>query len=94
MIVMHDAMRVDRKGRPTFDSVMRGVGLLRKHGVQFNTLTVVNRINAMRPVDVYRFLRNEIGSTRIQSQTRKSAAMSSSLRASSLPERHARMNVS
>lgn len=63
---LHDAMRVDRKGRPTFDSVMRGAGLLRKHGVQFNTLTVVNRINAKRPIDVYRFLRNELGSTYIQ----------------------------
>ncbi len=63
---LHDAMRVDRKGRPTFDHVMRGAALLRKHGVQFNTLTVVNRINAKRPVDVYRFLRNELGSTYMQ----------------------------
>lgn len=63
---LHDAMRVDRKGRPTFDSVMRGAGLLRKYGVQFNTLTVVNRLNARRPIDVYRFLRNELGSTYIQ----------------------------
>ncbi|WP_242684428.1 SPASM domain-containing protein [Paraburkholderia hospita] len=45
---------------------MRGIGLLRKHDVKFNTLTVVNRINARRPLDVYRFLRNEVGSTYIQ----------------------------
>jgi uncharacterized protein len=63
---LHDAFRVDRKGQPTFDKVMRGIGLLKKHGVQFNTLTVVNRINARRPLDVYRFLRNELGSTYIQ----------------------------
>nr|WP_240648444.1 radical SAM protein [Pararobbsia silviterrae] len=63
---LHDAERVDRRGRPTFDLVMRGVALLRKHGVRVNTLTVVNRVNAKRPIDVYRFLRDEIGSTYIQ----------------------------
>jgi uncharacterized protein len=63
---LHDAYRVDRKGRPTFDDVMRGIGLLSKHGVKFNTLTVVNRRNAKRPVDVYRFLRDEVGSTYMQ----------------------------
>jgi uncharacterized protein len=63
---LHDALRRDRKGQPTFDKVMRGVALLKTHGISFNTLTVVNRVNAKRPQDVYRFLRNEIGSTYIQ----------------------------
>ncbi|MGF6372760.1 uncharacterized protein OKW40_005576 [Paraburkholderia sp. RAU6.4a] len=63
---LHDAFRLDRKGQPTFDNVMHGIGLLKKHGLRFNTLTVVNRLNAKRPVDVYRFLRNEIDSTYIQ----------------------------
>jgi uncharacterized protein len=63
---LHDTYRVDRKGGATFDDVMRGIGLLKKHGVRFNTLTVVNRQNAKRPVDVYRFLRNEVGSTYMQ----------------------------
>nr|WP_223216838.1 anaerobic sulfatase maturase [Paraburkholderia phenoliruptrix] len=63
---LHDIYRLDRKAQPTFDQVMRGVALLRKHGVKFNTLTVVNRSNAKRPVDVYRFLRDEIGSTYMQ----------------------------
>jgi uncharacterized protein len=63
---LHDAYRVDRKGQPTFDDVMRGIALLKKHGVKFNTLTVVNRRNAKRPLDVYRFLRSEVGSTYMQ----------------------------
>jgi uncharacterized protein len=63
---LHDAYRVDRKGQPTFDDVMRGIGLLKRHEVRFNTLTVVNRRNAKRPVDVYRFLRDEVGSTYMQ----------------------------
>ena len=32
----------------------------------FNTLTCVNRFNARKPLDVYRFLRNEVGSTYMQ----------------------------
>ncbi|MDR5748968.1 anaerobic sulfatase maturase [Caballeronia sp. LZ029] len=63
---LHDAFRRDRKGQPTFDKVMEGIGYLRKHGVKLNTLTVVNRINAKRPLDVYRFLRNELESRYIQ----------------------------
>ena len=31
--VLHDAYRVDKGGKPTFDSVMRGLRLLQKHGV-------------------------------------------------------------
>jgi serine-type anaerobic sulfatase-maturating enzyme len=58
---VHDAYRVDKGGQPTFDKVMRGIGTLKKHGVQFNTLTVVNRANSQRPLEVYRFLK-EIGS--------------------------------
>jgi uncharacterized protein len=63
---LHDAYRVDRKGEPTFDAVMRGIGLLREDGVRFNTLTVINRHNARRPLDVYRFLRDVVGSTYMQ----------------------------
>jgi len=62
---LHDIYRVDKQNRPTFDAVMRGLGLLKKHGVQFNTLTVVHRENARQPQAVYRFLK-EIGSGFIQ----------------------------
>ena len=55
---LHDACRVDRRGRPTFERVMRGVELLHKHRVSFNTLTAVHRGNATRPLEVYRFLRS------------------------------------
>ena len=40
--------------------------MLRRFGVPFNTLTCVNRFNASRPLDVYRFLRRELGSTYLQ----------------------------
>jgi uncharacterized protein len=44
---------------------MRGLELLRKHKVDFNTLTVVNRANSQQPLEVYRFLK-EIGSEFLQ----------------------------
>jgi uncharacterized protein len=57
---LHDRYRVDKGGAPSFDKVMRGVGFLKKHGVAFNTLTVVHQDNAQHPLEVYRFLR-ELG---------------------------------
>ena len=62
---IHDAYRVDKGGKPTFARVMRGLEVLKKHGVEFNTLTVINRKNSYRALDVYRFLK-EIGSKYLQ----------------------------
>jgi len=63
---VHDAMRPTKRDQPSFDDVMRGAEVLRRHGVPFNTLTCVHRYNASRPLDVYRFLRRELGSTYLQ----------------------------
>jgi uncharacterized protein len=63
---LHDAYRVDKGDRGTFDQVMRGLRLLQKHGVQYNLLTTVNRTNADYPLEVYRFLRDEAGTEWIQ----------------------------
>jgi len=62
---LHDRYRVDKRQQPTFDKVMRGLNLLKQHGVEFNTLTVVNRVNSQQPLDVYRFLKS-IGSQFLQ----------------------------
>jgi len=56
---LHDLHRLDKQGKPTFDRVMRGLRLLQKHGVDYNILTTVNRVNADHPLEVYRFLRDE-----------------------------------
>jgi uncharacterized protein len=63
---LHDTYRVDKGGRPTFEKVMRGLRLLQKHGVDFNVLTTVNRVNGDRPLEVYRFLRDEVGADWMQ----------------------------
>ena len=62
---IHDAYRVDKGGQPTFTRVMRGLDILKKHGVEFNTLTVINRKNSYHAQKVYRFLK-EIGSKYLQ----------------------------
>lgn len=54
----HDTYRVNRGGQPTYDRVMRGLAVLKKHAVEFNTLTVVNDVNAKRPLEVYEFLKS------------------------------------
>lgn len=62
---MHDYYRKDCGGKGTFARVMRGVELLRKHEVDFNTLSVLHDYNVRYPVEVYRFFR-EIGSQYMQ----------------------------
>lgn len=62
---LHDALRVDKRGAGTFDAVMRGLDVLKRHKVEFNTLTVVNSTNVREPLEVYRFLK-QIGSGFIQ----------------------------
>jgi uncharacterized protein len=63
---LHDIYRLDKGGQPTFDKVMRGLRLLQKHGVEYNLLTTVNRINADYPLEVYQFLRDEAGTDWMQ----------------------------
>ncbi len=64
--MLHDAFRVGIDEQPTFGRVFAASQLLHKHGVPFNTLTVVNRLNASRPLDVYRFLRREVRPRQMQ----------------------------
>ena len=63
---LHDVYRRDKQGQSTFDRVMRGLRLLQKHGVEYNILVTVNRVNADHPLEVYRFLRDEAGTDWIQ----------------------------
>ncbi|MCE7989523.1 MAG: anaerobic sulfatase maturase [Caldilinea sp. CFX5] len=63
---LHDAYRVDKGGKPTFDRVMAGLALLKKHRVEFNILTTVHAANAEHGVEVYRCLRDEIGTQFMQ----------------------------
>lgn len=53
----HNVYRKNADGQGSFAQTMRGMELLRKHGVPFNTLTTVNRANQDHPLEVYAFLR-------------------------------------
>lgn len=53
----HDKYRKTADGRPSFYQVMRGVGLLKKHGVEFNAMAVVNDYNVDYPLDFYNFFK-------------------------------------
>ncbi|MET0660548.1 MAG: anaerobic sulfatase maturase [Steroidobacteraceae bacterium] len=62
---IHDAARVDKRGRPTFDAVMNGIALLRKHQIEFNVLVTVTNEVSKHPKEIYRFLKQQ-GITHIQ----------------------------
>lgn len=62
---IHDLHRPTKAGTTSFDKVIKGIGLLKKHRIEFNTLTVVNNSNVHFPLEIYNFLKN-IGSTYIQ----------------------------
>ena len=63
---LHNAYRVDKRDRPTFDRVMVGLELLKKHRVEFNTLTCVHAANGDYPLETYHFLRDEVQSRYVQ----------------------------
>lgn len=63
---LHDRMRRDRRGRPSFDAVLRGVAALARHGVAWNALCALHRANAADPVGLYRFFRDELGARFVQ----------------------------
>jgi uncharacterized protein len=62
---IHNRYRLYKNGQPSFSDIMKGFDLLRKHNVDFNTLTVVQRHNSQYPSELYHFLK-EIGSRYIQ----------------------------
>ncbi|HEY5876457.1 MAG TPA: anaerobic sulfatase maturase [Ilumatobacteraceae bacterium] len=63
---LHDTYRRDRLARGTFDKVMNGWRLLRRHGVDFNILCTVNAANEHHGRTVYRFFRDELQATWVQ----------------------------
>ena len=62
----HDEYRKNKMGQPSFYKVMKGINLLKKHGVEWNAMAVVNDYNADYPLDFYRFFRDELDCHYIQ----------------------------
>jgi uncharacterized protein len=61
----HDHFRKTVSGGPTFKRAMKGIELLQKHKVEFNTLSCVNNYNVHFASETYRFLKS-IGSVFLQ----------------------------
>ena len=63
---IHDAFRLTKGGRPTFERVMRTIEMFQRSGVEYNTLSVVNRLCEGRGGEIYRFFRDTVHSRYMQ----------------------------
>lgn len=54
----HDHYRVTPAGKPSWEKVMQGISLLKKHRVEWNAMAVVNAYNAEHPLEFYHFFRD------------------------------------
>ena len=59
--VWHDVNRRTADDRGSHSAVLRGLDVLRRHGVEFNVLTLVNNVTVREPLAVYRYLRDDLG---------------------------------
>jgi serine-type anaerobic sulfatase-maturating enzyme len=62
---LHDKYRIDKGGKATFGKVIQAIDLLKKHTVEFNTLTTIHNDNSAFSLEIYHFLK-DIGSTYLQ----------------------------
>lgn len=53
----HDHYRLTAARKPSWKKVMQGIKLLKKHGVEWNAMAVVNAYNANHPLEFYRFFK-------------------------------------
>ena len=54
----HDHYRVTPAGKPSWEKVMQGISLLKKHRMEWNAMAVVNAYNAEHPLEFYHFFRD------------------------------------
>jgi serine-type anaerobic sulfatase-maturating enzyme len=63
---IHDTYRVNKAGKGSFDQVMQGLAVLRRHGTDWNALTTVHAASQDYGREVYAFLRDECGARFMQ----------------------------
>ena len=56
---IHDRYRRNHCGEGSFDLTIRGLRLLQKHKVEYNVMACVAHDTAVRPLDVYRFMKDQ-----------------------------------
>ncbi|MHB8810252.1 MAG: anaerobic sulfatase maturase [Desulfobulbaceae bacterium] len=56
---IHDRYRTTEKGKPTHASVMGGIEMMQRHGVDFNIMTLVSQANVHKAGELYRYFRDQ-----------------------------------
>ena len=62
---LHNKYRKDKNGEGTYRRVLAGIEKLKEHKVKYNILSVVNDVNAKKPIEVYQSFK-KIGADFIQ----------------------------
>lgn len=55
----HDHYRLTTTGNPSWQKVIHGIELLKKHHVEWNAMAVVNAYNADHPLEFYHFFKDK-----------------------------------
>lgn len=55
---VHDKFRKDKGGYPTFEKVVKGLEILYRSGVEYNSLTTINKASEGRGLEIYNFLKS------------------------------------
>jgi len=84
----HDANRVDRSGKGTFNKVLRGIECLKSNGIEFATIGVLSEQSLDHPEEIWRFFRH-LGATSLafNFEEIEGAHLSTSLRSQSCGSR-------
>ncbi len=57
---VHNICRTSSNGKGSYSSVIRGIECLKRFKTEFNILTLVSQANVHNPLEIYRFLRDEM----------------------------------
>jgi uncharacterized protein len=88
---LHDRYRRTRQGRGTLDRVLRGIHLLREHGIPFEVITVLTADALAYPDELFDFYRaNGIDSVAFNVEEIEGPHTASSLQRAGTPERFRR----
>lgn len=63
---LHNRYRHAAGGRPVFDQVINAIDIFKKYNIDYNVLCVVNNENAQAPMEIYRFITQELGAHYVQ----------------------------